>query len=419
MARLAPYAFMQELDNNGYPLVGGKIYTYEAGTTTPKATYTDAGATIANANPVILDGSGRAAIWLGDGAYKLVLKTSADVTIKTIDNITGESANAFGSNVNIITSNTSITAAYANSSLIASNTITLTLPPVDQAGQGFYFTIKNNGSGIVTIDPDAAELIDGVATKAIGAGYLALVICNGSAWYTLFLATVAAASDNTFTGTNTFSGTSTFNGTTNLNGTTNIPDGTVSTYAKIASGVFASSADIIAGTASKLVDAATINAAGLIKMTDPVSVGTGTTKDFTIPSGVKRVTLHLNGVSLNATDNMILQLGGSGGVETSGYTGSASTFSSATAATAGTGSSGMAFANAGQAAATAYSGDVVIEKISTSNTYSIRGQLSTGGVTLYVFAGQKTITGEVQTVRLTSFAASNFDAGTVGFTVEY
>lgn len=214
-----------------------------------------------------------------------------------------------------------------------------------------------------------------------------------------------------------------------FSGTLNIPDGTVSTtakiadgivtYAKIASAVFASSADIIAGTASKLVDAATINAAGLIKMTDPVSVGTGTTKDFTIPSGVKRITLHLNGVSLNATDNMVLQLGGSGGVETSGYTGSASTFSSATAATAGTGSSGMAFANAGQAAATAYSGDVVIEKISTSNTYSIRGQLSTGGVTLYVFSGQKTITGEVQTVRLTSFAASNFDAGTVGFTVEY
>lgn len=39
-------------------------------------------------------------------------------------------------------------------------------------------------------------------------------------------------------------------------GTLNIPDGTVSTYAKIASGVFASSANIIAGTASKLVDAA-------------------------------------------------------------------------------------------------------------------------------------------------------------------
>ena len=231
MARLAPYAFMQELDNNGYPLVGGKIYTYEAGTTTPKATYTDASATITNANPVILDGSGRAAVWLGDGAYKLVLKTAADVTIKTIDNITGESANAFGSNVNIITSNTSITAAYANSSLIASNTITLTLPPVDQAGQGFYFTIKNNGSGIVTIDPDAAELIDGVATKAIGAGYSALVICNGSAWYTLFLATVAAASDNTFTGTNTFNGTSTFNGTTI------VPDGTVSTTAKLADGI--------------------------------------------------------------------------------------------------------------------------------------------------------------------------------------
>jgi len=32
----------QFFDNNGTPLSGGKLYAYEAGTTTPKTTYTSA-----------------------------------------------------------------------------------------------------------------------------------------------------------------------------------------------------------------------------------------------------------------------------------------------------------------------------------------------------------------------------------------
>lgn len=83
----SPYAAFY--DDNGNPLSGGKIYSYEAGTTTPKATYTDQGGLAANANPVVLDSAGRAAIWLDNSAgYKFVVKTSADVTIRTVDSIT-------------------------------------------------------------------------------------------------------------------------------------------------------------------------------------------------------------------------------------------------------------------------------------------------------------------------------------------
>lgn len=77
----------QYTDNNGDPLAGGKIYFYESGTTTPKDTYTDQGAGTANANPVILDSAGRGAIWI-DGSYKIVVKTSADVTLDTKDVVT-------------------------------------------------------------------------------------------------------------------------------------------------------------------------------------------------------------------------------------------------------------------------------------------------------------------------------------------
>lgn len=71
----------------GAPLVGGLLYTYASGTTTPKATYTSATLGTANTNPVVLDARGEAAVWLGSGAYTMVLKTSAGVTIWTQDGI--------------------------------------------------------------------------------------------------------------------------------------------------------------------------------------------------------------------------------------------------------------------------------------------------------------------------------------------
>jgi hypothetical protein len=80
----------QFFDNNGVPLSGGLIYTYQAGTSTPLATYTDNGGTIANANPIVLDSSGRVPyeIWMFTGySYKFVIQTSAGASIQTLDNL--------------------------------------------------------------------------------------------------------------------------------------------------------------------------------------------------------------------------------------------------------------------------------------------------------------------------------------------
>lgn len=90
MASLTPSPKMQFFDANGDPLAGGKLYTYEAGgTSTPQATYTDAGGGTPNANPVVLDSRGEASVWLGSSLYYIVLKDSADVQIWTADNIGG------------------------------------------------------------------------------------------------------------------------------------------------------------------------------------------------------------------------------------------------------------------------------------------------------------------------------------------
>lgn len=91
---LSPFANpgAQFFDDNGDPLSGGKIFTYAAGTTTPKATYTDYTGGTAHANPIILDAAGRppSEVWLTYGdAYKFILKDSLDTLIGTFDHIDG------------------------------------------------------------------------------------------------------------------------------------------------------------------------------------------------------------------------------------------------------------------------------------------------------------------------------------------
>jgi len=82
----------QFFTNTGLPLNGGYIYTYQAGSSTPLATYTTSAGTIANTNPIQLGTSGRPPqeIWLTSGySYKFVLTDSANVQIATYDNLYG------------------------------------------------------------------------------------------------------------------------------------------------------------------------------------------------------------------------------------------------------------------------------------------------------------------------------------------
>ncbi len=85
-----PSAVVQFVDANGAPIAGGKLYTCAANSScpgTPQATYTDSTASVQNTNPVILDSAGRAQIWIGSQAYKLVLQDANSVQQWTQDNV--------------------------------------------------------------------------------------------------------------------------------------------------------------------------------------------------------------------------------------------------------------------------------------------------------------------------------------------
>ena len=88
MAALAPAPKFYEHDENGAPLAGGFVYTYISGTTTPLATYTDAGGGTANTNPVVLDSAGRCNMWLlTDYEYKFVVTSATGTPVYTVNNI--------------------------------------------------------------------------------------------------------------------------------------------------------------------------------------------------------------------------------------------------------------------------------------------------------------------------------------------
>jgi hypothetical protein len=87
---LAPSPMFQAFAPNGQFLVGGKLATFIAGTTTPQATYIDSTQTTPNTNPIILNALGQASVWLVQGqTYKLVLTDSANNPMWSVDNVPG------------------------------------------------------------------------------------------------------------------------------------------------------------------------------------------------------------------------------------------------------------------------------------------------------------------------------------------
>ena len=84
---LAPLPIQHFVDNSGNALSGGQLFTYQCGTTTLQATYTDATGATPQTNPVILNSRGEPentmgnsiGLWMAPGTcYKLVLSPSTD-----------------------------------------------------------------------------------------------------------------------------------------------------------------------------------------------------------------------------------------------------------------------------------------------------------------------------------------------------
>lgn len=97
---LAPLPILAFLNNNGTPLVGGKLFTYAAGGTVKQATYTDSTGATPNTNPVILNARGECSVWFTQNVtYKLVLAPATDTDPPTNAIWTQDNLNSGISNI--------------------------------------------------------------------------------------------------------------------------------------------------------------------------------------------------------------------------------------------------------------------------------------------------------------------------------
>ena len=148
MAVLTPVAKMQFLDATGAPLVGGLLYTYAAGTTTPQASYTDSTGATANTNPVVLDARGEANVWLASATYKFKLASSDNTELWTVDNISAPTSALSP----VLSGNVTIDSDSAGPAL-----------KITQTGTGPVLRVQDS------IDPDATPfIIDSTGQVGIG-----------------------------------------------------------------------------------------------------------------------------------------------------------------------------------------------------------------------------------------------------------
>ena len=144
----------------------------------------------------------------------------------------------------------------------------------------------------------------------------------------------------------------------------------------------------------------------------------GTSIDFTsIPSWVKRVTVNFGEVSNNGTIAPQIQLGTSGGVQTTGYLGSL-TYPSGSILLPGTGFN--LYANAAWSAASTISGAYVLTLLDASNgTWICNGALGASNVGAFgLTTGRKILSGTLDRVRITMDGTVAFDAGSINILYE-
>jgi len=80
---------------------------------------------------------------------------------------------------------TFVAADRAQTKVWASGTGTVYLPAVASVGNNWFFLLKNNGTGSLTVEGAGAELIDLGLTKTFAPDESAFLICTGTEWVTV------------------------------------------------------------------------------------------------------------------------------------------------------------------------------------------------------------------------------------------
>lgn len=315
---------------------------------------------------------------------------------------------------------------------------TLSLTAAATLGVNWHVLVQADG-GDVIIDPNGAETINGSATITIPDGLSTLVICNGTNFiatknYSVISSKLSALQPYVSIASATTTDLST---TTSVNvtvtGTT-----TITSFGTVAAGtfrrlVFSGSLTLTHNATSLILPqgASVVTQAG--DSLEAVSLGSGnwrvtsyqkaglpitsatsqvttsgTAFDFlNIPPGVKRVTVMFDLVSLSGTDDILVQMGTSGGLETTGYS----------AGSGGASTSAAGFIVRAANAARAPTGHMVLTN-QTGNTWISSHVIHSDTTTDIIGGGRKVLAGTLDRIRITRTGTDTFDSGAVNILYE-
>lgn len=196
-------------------------------------------------------------------------------------------------------------------------------------------------------------------------------------------------------------------------------------YATVLSSAFAAVTTVTVANDSGTLDSGLSQVSyGLLSADNPSAPGVriatkqtaaGTAVDFTsIPAWAKKITISIAGLSTNGTANYLLQVGSSGGVESSGYLGCGTSGGSGGTPTVTNYTAG--FGLPVSSAASVVHGTIVLSLLDPATNYwAADGNLSLSNTAAYVLtSGSKSLAGVLDRIRLTTVGGvDTFDSGFV------
>lgn len=153
----------------------------------------------------------------------------------------------------------------------------------------------------------------------------------------------------------------------------------------------------------------------------PQATTSGTSKDFSIPSGVKRVTVMLSGVSTNGTSKYHIRVGSAvDGIKSSGYL--VGSIHAGSTNTVGGVNPTAGFEINGSSVDLAIHGKLTLDLMDAStNTWVATGVFgNSAALFTFIMGGSVSLSSELNQIRLTTANGTDtFDAGSVNVSYEF